>query len=391
MRSRITSIKLRKAKNSKGTITIKAIVKTHDAKAWAITPSGTSSGKHEAVFMPDKPDKLIRQANDKLIPRLIGLNVFDQEQVDLTMREADGTENFSRIGASITTAISTACLKAAAASAGKELYEYLGGKRMPFLVGKCIGGGAHAKKSTDFQEFLSIPLTRDVEKAVKVNKAMHRKVGRMLNSSKLDYEGGWVANITNEEALEVMSTAAEEVMRKEKTSIAIGIDIAASTLFNGEKYVYKDKELNEKEQKKYVENLVKEYDVYYVEDAFHEDDFKSFSWLTKKVKSSLIVGDDLFTTNKKRLEKGIKLKAGNSIIIKPNQVGTITDVFQTVKLAKSHDYTPVVSHRSGETKDAFIADLAVGLEAPLMKIGIIGKERTAKTSRLVKIKRRIMK
>jgi enolase len=340
--------------------------------------------------MPRKVDDLLKQAGKTLIPELLGMNVLEQGKIDRAILKIDGTSNYSKVGGSVSIAVSLACLKCAAELHKKEVYEYLGPaeKTMPALLGKCIGGGAHSRlPSTDFQEFLSIPLTDSAEQGMLVKRKMHAKVGKALGAKRLDYEGGWTANITAEKALEVMSQMACEVSEATKTEVGIGVDIAASRLWNGSEYVYKDKKLDPERQHNYVQGLIETYGIMYVEDPFHEEDFQSHAKLTKNARDAMICGDDLFATNKERLRMGIKLKACNAVIIKPNQAGTVTQAYETLVLAKNHSYIPVVSHRSGETKDAVLSHLAVGWSAPFMKIGIVGKERVAKTDELVRIEK----
>ena len=385
----IKQIKINKIKNSKKDETIEVTVKTDKATTKASAPSGTSSGKHETLAFNKNIDNSIKNA-EKLFIELISEKETKQRQIDQFLEK-----NMKKIGGSIAIATSIAVARAGAASRKQQLFEYLNnGEKYsnPIMLGKCIGGGAHAKKSTVIQEFLSIPLTPDMKKATKINEEVHKEVKKILKNfkgfnKKLDYEGGWVANITDENALGIMSTAIEKISKKTKINIALGIDIAASEFWNGKKYKYKKHEKTPKQHYDFINYLIKEYDIYFVEDAFHEEDFKSFAKLRKDNPNKLICGDDLFTTNVNRLKKGIKLKAANSIIIKPNQICTLTSTYKTVKMAQNHAYTPVISHRSGETKDTAIADLAVGWGIPYIKIGIKGKERLAKTNRVKKIQK----
>lgn len=377
----VEKIKLNKIKNSKGKPAIQATIFTKKGKAVASAPSGTSAGKYEAVYAPKPIDVLIKNAHKTVIPNLIGMDVLNQKSIDYALIDVDGTKNFSNIGGSVATAISMACLRSASIANRKQVYEQLNPKNImiPKMMGKCIGGGAHAEASTEIQEFLSIPITDSIKTGVKLNKQVHSLVGKKLKAKKLDLEGGWIANISNERAIETLSEAVCEVSKKTGENIAIGIDVAASEFYKKGKYNSRTK----KQQLKYMSELIQKYDIYYIEDAFNEEDFDSFKELKKMHKSALICGDDLFTTNAGRLKRG---KAScNSIIIKPNQVGTITQTQETVELAKKYAYVPVISHRSGETKDSMIADLAVGWNIPFIKIGIVGRERTAKTSRLIQI------
>ena len=385
----IKKIKINKIKNSKKEETVEITIFTNKGTSKASAPSGTSAGKHEVKAYNKNINNSIKQAN-KILQKLIGQKETNQKEIDSFLKE-----NMKKIGGSISIATSIATARAGAKASKKQLYEYVNkGEEYsyPIMIGKCIGGGVHAKNSTTIQEFLSIPLVKEMKKAVKINRMVHRKTGAILKNfkgfqKKLDYEGGWVANISDENALGIVSSAIEEVSKKTKADIALGIDVAASEFWNGKKYVYKKQERTPKEHYDFIKYLIKEYDLYYIEDPFQEDDFKNLSKLTKKFKNRMIVGDDTFTTNPRRLKKGIKLKAANSVLIKPNQIGTLTETYETVKLAKKHAYTPVISHRSGETKDSAIADLAVGWGIPFIKIGIIGKEREAKTNRIIKIEK----
>ena len=385
----IKKIKIKKIKNSKKEDTVEVTISAGKGLTKASAPSGTSAGKHEVKAYNKSINNSIKQAN-KILPKLVGEKETSQQEIDKFLKE-----NMKEIGGSISIATSIAIARAGAKTKNKQLYEYVNEKEKyshPIMVGKCIGGGVHAKNSTTIQEFLSIPLVKEMKKAVKINRMVHKKTGAILKNfkgfqKKLDYEGGWVANISDENALGIVSSAIEEISKKTKTNIALGIDVAASEFWNGKKYIYKKQQRTPKEHYNFIKYLIKEYDLYYIEDPFQEDDFKSLARLTKEFKNRMIVGDDTFTTNPKRLKKGIKLKAGNSILIKPNQIGTLTETYETVELAKKHAYTPVISHRSGETKDSAIADLAVGWGIPFIKIGIIGKEREAKTNRIIKIEK----
>lgn len=385
--AKITSITLKKVMNSKKEPTMQATVRTKKGRGVASAPQGTSAGKHEAVFMPMKAELLIKKADD-LLNELIGSDIYNQKGIDKTLQRIDRTKDFSNIGGSVALAVSAASLRCAADAKGVPLYRYLKPKeiKMPIPLGKCIGGGAHSKsKSTDIQEFLSIPITSSIDEAVSINNKMHLKVKKLLNATKLDYEGGWIKNISDQKALSVMAAAANELSKRTKTNIAIGVDVAGSNIWKGKRYVYKNGRKDSKQQLDYMYGLIQDYGLYYVEDPFHEEDFKYHAKLTRKARDSLICGDDIFTTNKERLKKGLKEKACNSIIIKPNQIGTITQTHETVVFAKKKKYVPVISHRSGETKDPLIAELAVGWNIPFIKIGIKGAERTAKTNELKRI------
>jgi enolase len=264
---------------------------------------------------------------------------------------------------------------------------------MPIPLGNVIGGGEHATEATDIQEFLAAPVgAPSVSDAVFANAAVHesvrdRLIERGVAAGKGD-EGAWAPQIDDETAFEVAQAAAESVAETVGFDIRLGLDIAASELWDpeAEVYVYGDRSRSPAEQRKYVASLVAEYQLAYVEDPLHEDDFEGFATLTERVgEQTLVCGDDLFVTNVERLERGIETAAANSILIKPNQIGTLSDTFDAIELARSHEYTPVVSHRSGETEDTTIAHLAVATAAPYIKTGTVGGERTAKLNELIRI------
>jgi enolase len=214
---------------------------------------------------------------------------------------------------------------------------------------------------------------------------MHSLIGQKLGTKKLDLEGGWIANISDENATITMTEAAEKISDETGVSVRIGVDVAANSLYKDGKYNYKSKQKDSGEQLDYILAMIDDYKLFYVEDAFNENDFDSFAELTSKAKNCLICGDDLFATNRARLERGLVKKACNSIIIKPNQVGTLSHTYDTIRLAKNSGYIPVVSHRSGETGDTTIASIAVAFSCPIIKIGIVGEEREAKLRELLKI------
>ncbi|MBC7114604.1 MAG: enolase [Archaeoglobi archaeon] len=392
----IEDVYLRKILDSRGNPTIEAEVITEDGvKGIAAAPSGASTGKYEAKVIP--VDEAIEKAEEKLISELIGICVFEQEYVDEVLREVDGTENFSQIGGNTAIAISMAVAKAAANSLQIPLYRYLGtpfSSSLPYPLGNVIGGGAHAEGATSIQEFLSIPVgASSVLDAVFANAAVHKKVKSILSSEGIfcgkGDEGAWAPQISDEKAFEIMKRATEEVSDELGFEIRFGVDVAASELWDGENYVYKDVRRSPEEQLSFIGEMIDRYQLYYVEDPFHEEDFESFAELTSSVKA-LICGDDLFVTNVERIRKGIELKAGNAVLIKPNQIGTLTDTFRAVSLAREHGYTCVISHRSGETTDNTIAHLAVALELPIIKTGVVGGERIAKLNELIRIEEELV-
>lgn len=381
--------------NSKQEETVEAVVEVFvNGKTGcgiASCPAGTSAGKHEAVHAPEPVETLIGKAQSAIIPKLKESEIMEQNKLDEKLHEVDSTENFSNIGGCVSLSISMAFAKAVAEANGVELYEYMskGSYTIPKHLGKCIGGGAHAKwQGPKMQEFLTVPLdAKSFEEALEVNKEIREIIGEKENVSKTDFEGGWVLGVSNEKAFDVLSNSVDEIGRK----VGLGVDIAASEFFKDGKYSIGEKSLDEGEYLEYVANLIETYHLYYVEDPFHEDGFVAHAELTEKLgKKCLICGDDLFVTNAARLSKGLDLKACNSIIIKPNQAGTLTDTYKAIKLAKENNYSIVPSHRSGETKDTTIVHLAVGFSAPLIKTAIAKSDEYAvKLSELIRIEKKI--
>jgi len=397
----IEEVKARQIFNSRGNPTIEVDVLTIDGFGRASAPSGASTGRAEAVPFPEGGVKeAIKKVEEVIAPEIIGLYADDQEEIDTILREIDGTENFQNIGGNTAYAVSFAVADAAADSYGLSLYQYLGGSMnssLPYPLGNVVGGGKHAfGKATDIQEFLTLPLgAESFSSAVEANALVHRKLKGIL--AKLDAtftggkgdEGAWAPNISNDEALEAISTACGEVTEELGFECRVGVDVAASSLWDPEKeaYVYERDgvERDSGEQIEYILSLIEKYNLVYVEDPLHEDDFEGFRELTSKSRGCLICGDDLFVTNVNRLQKGISIHAGNAIIIKMNQVGTLTDTWRATRLAQENGYVPVVSHRSGETEAYHIAHLAVALNAPIIKTGVVGGERIAKLNELIRI------
>jgi len=393
--SLIERIRLRRVLDSRGNGTVEADVMVQGGGfGRAAAPSGASTGEHEAVELP--PAEAIAAAREHALPRLEG-EVFaaDQRSVDRALHAADGTEDFSGIGANSAVAISMAAAKAAADLLSVPTYQHLGGafrgENFPVPLGNVIGGGEHAREATDIQEFLAAPVgAPSVEDAVFANAAVHAAVGDILGerdvpAAKGD-EGAWAPAIDDAAAFEIVAEATERVETDVGFRIGVGLDVAAAELYEDGAYRYGDRERDTAEQIEYVADLVSEYDLVYVEDPLDENDFDAFADLTDRVGSeTLICGDDLFVTNVERLQRGIEEGAGNAILVKPNQIGTLTDAFDAIELATESRYTPVVSHRSGETEDTTIAHLAVAVGAPFIKTGAVGGERTAKLNELIRI------
>ncbi len=391
----------RKVFNSRGQETIEVDVVTTDGFGRAGAPAGASRGKAEVVSYPEGGvDAAITKLEELIAPELIGMDAEEQNEIDALLHEIDKTENFRNVGGNTVFAISLATAEAAATSYDLPLFQYLSGylaNELPYPLGNVLGGGKHALgKTTDIQEYLVIPFKApSFAEAAKANIMVHQKIGVLLRKADKNftggrgYEGAWAPNIENEEALKIVVKACEEVSEEQGIECRTGLDVAASSFWNPKESVYvysmEEKKRDSGEQLEFMLHLIEEYNLAYVEDPFDEDDYESFAELTKKVKNCLICGDDLFVTNRERLTQGIKMGAGNSLIVKMNQVGTLTDAWETTRLAKRAGYVPVMSHRSGETTDTHIAHLAVGFFCPVIKTGVLHGERVAKINELIRI------
>jgi enolase len=393
----ITDIRLRRVLDSRGNATVEADVLTEGGGfGRGKAPSGASTGEYEAIELPAL--EAIANARDDALPRLIGeVNAGDQRAVDAALRAADGTDDFSGIGANSAVAISMAAAKAGASALGAPLYQHLGGafrgNEYPTPLGNIIGGGEHAADATNIQEFLAAPVgAPSVEEAVFANAAVHGEVhdilaDRGIPAGKGD-EGAWAPSVSDDEAFEIMDEAVETVADDFGFAISFGLDVAGAELYDDDEggYIYDDGVKSTEEQIDYIAGKVEEYDLVYVEDPLDENDYEAFADLTEQVgDQTLVCGDDLFVTNVERLQAGISSGAGNSILIKPNQIGTLTDAVDAIELATENGYESVVSHRSGETEDTTIAHLAVATNAPFIKTGAVGGERTAKLNELIRI------
>ncbi|QLG62497.1 phosphopyruvate hydratase [Halorarum salinum] len=395
----IASVSLRRVLDSRGNPTVEADVLTESGGfGRAAAPSGASTGEYEAIELP--PGEAIAAARQHAVPRLVdSVHAGNQRDVDAALHGADGTDDFSEIGANSAVAVSMAAAKAGADVLGAPLFQHLGGtfrdadRSFPVPLGNVVGGGEHAKEATHIQEFLAAPVgAPSVSEAAFANAAVHEAVGDLLDergvpAGKGD-EGAWAPGIDDAEAFELVEEATDRVADEVGFEVRFGLDVAASELWDADAGVYRygDRERTPDEQIDYVADLVDEYDLAYVEDPLEEDDFDGFAELTERVGDrTLICGDDLFVTNVERLERGIDVGAGNSILIKPNQIGTLSDAFDAVELAQRNGLDAVVSHRSGETEDTTIAHLAVATDVPFIKTGAVGGERTAKLNELIRI------
>jgi len=402
----IEDIKARKILDSRGNPTIEVDVELIDlnssktSSGRAAAPSGASRGVHEVVAFPNQDVDASVKGLGKAFSELEGFHLSSFTDIDEKMRELDGTDNLRNIGGNAVVALSMATAKALADMEGLPLFENLKEEayQLPYPLGNVLGGGEHAGSTApDIQEFLSLPVgAESFEEAVFGNAMVHKRVGEMaeekdefFTGGKSD-EGAWAPNLSDEEALEIVSKACDEVSEELGFEIRAGLDVAASELYDSEKgkYIYdrEGKELDTGDQIDLILDYIDEYDLIYVEDPIQEEDYDAFSQITEEAGDDcLICGDDLFVTNVSRIEQGMEVDASNSVLIKPNQIGTLNATKKAVDMTKENDCVPVISHRSGETTDETIAHLAVGWECPIIKTGAVGGERIAKLNELIRI------
>jgi enolase len=392
----IEVIELRIILDSRGNPTVEADIHTTSGFGRSAAPSGASTGSFEAKVRP--PEEAVDNAIANLIPALIGMDACDQEGFDEQLRDIDGTADFSAIGANVAVALSLANAKAAASALQLPLFRYLGGafcKEMPLPLGNVIGGGAHAANATEIQEFLVVPGgAADTGEAVFANAAVHRHVKDLLKKHKKSCgkgdEGAWAPQIDDALAFELIAEATGLVADEMDVKVDMGLDIAASQMWDGNAYKYRKTVRSTEDQIAYVAELVDKYNLVYVEDPLFEDDFDAFAELNSQIGNRcLVCGDDLFVTQVDRIQQGIEKDAANCVLIKPNQVGTLTDTFDAVRLAHTNGLDTVMSHRSGETTDTTIAHLATAFSCVFLKCGVVGGERIAKLNELIRIEEQL--
>ena len=402
---KITNIKARQVFDSRGIPTIESEVYSDDgSKGSAIVPSGASTGTHEAFELRDIENKkylgksvlsAMEKVNGEISKALIGLDVADQKKIDKILIDLDGTEQKKRLGANAILSVSLASNKAAAVSKKIPLYKNLGNqKTLPVPLMNIINGGAHANNSLRIQEFMIRPdKARSFKEAVNICFLVIQKLKSQLNNNNLSTtvgdEGGFAPSLSNnEEAIEFILQAIDKAGFTAGTDISVCLDVAANELYKDKKYaVNSSKFISSNKTIEYYLDLIKKYPIKSIEDPFFEDDWDSWTNFTKLInKDCQVVGDDLFVTNKARLLKGINAKAGNSILIKPNQIGTLTETLDVIKLAQQYNYKTIISHRSGDSEDTFIADLAVATNSSQINTGSLSRsERVAKYNRLLRI------
>ena len=408
--AQITNIQAREVLDSRGNPTIEVDVITEDVIIGrSIVPSGASTGVHEAVELRDGDKgrylgrgvlKAVENVNKILNEEMIGMFVTDQVEIDAKMIELDGSENKGNLGANAILGVSMACAKAAAQLTGQPLYRYVGGvnaNTLPIPMMNILNGGKHADNKMDIQEFMIMPVgaTRFSD-ALRIGAEVFHNLKSVLeskgHSTNVGDEGGFAPNLgSNEEAIEVVIEAIGKAGFKPGEDVVIALDPAASEFYSAEKKVYKfestNKVMSSGEMVAYWKKWVNDYPIVSIEDGLAEDDWEGWKEMVKEIGDKIqIVGDDLFVTNVKRLKRGIKEKAANSILIKVNQIGTLTETINAVQLAIQNGMTAVISHRSGETEDTFIADLAVALNTGLIKTGSASRsDRIAKYNQLLRI------
>ncbi len=406
--SKIKNVYAREVLDSRGNPTVEVEVTLEDGSfGRAIVPSGASTGEREALELRDKDErflgkgvlKAVSNVNDIIREKVIGLESSDQELVDNIMIELDGTKNKGKLGANAILGVSLANLKASANSARKPLYKYVGnGKTLPRPMMNIINGGAHADNNLDFQEYMIIPERDTIKERIRVGAEVFHNLKKVLKekgyNTNVGDEGGFAPDLkSNEEGFKVIIEAIEKAGYKPGVDVFLGIDVAASEFYDNGYYLVDNKRMTTEELINFYEDLVSKYPIISIEDPVDENDWDGFKLITSRLGDKIqLVGDDLFVTNIECLKKGIDMKAGNAILLKLNQIGTYTETLKTINLAKENGYKTVISHRSGETEDTTIADLAVGLDLGQIKTGSMSRtDRICKYNQLIRIEEELTK
>ena len=405
--SKIRNIHAREIIDSRGNPTVEVDVTLESGiTATASVPSGASTGVHEALELRDNDTKryngkgvlqAVENVNEKIFPKLKGMDALNQKLIDQTMIELDGTESKTNLGANAMLGVSLAVLKAGAKFKKEELYAYLGDKKiLPRCMMNILNGGAHAENKLEFQEFMIIPSKEEYLDNLRMGAEVFHSLQKILKEKGLSCgvgdEGGFAPSIDNtKEALDLIQEAIEKAGYKLGSDIFIGLDVAASEFYKDGYYNLEGQKMTSDEMIDYYEDLISKYPIISIEDGLDQDDYIGWQKLTKRLGDKLqLVGDDLFVTNKKLLQKGIELKMANAILLKLNQIGTVTETLETIKLAQENGYKTIISHRSGETEDNYIADFAVGLGLGQIKTGSMSRsERISKYNRLIRINEQI--
>ncbi len=405
----IENIHAREILDSRGNPTVEVDVFTEIGFGRASVPSGASTGTNEALELRDKDKRYlgkgvmiaVNNVNKEIKKTLVGVDVRDQHEIDRLMLELDGTPNKSRLGANAILGVSLAVAHAAADALGLSLYRYLGGTNaftLPVPTMNVINGGKHAGNELAIQEFMLQPTgAKTYSEALRMGAEIYHTLGGILSKKygisalNVGYEGGYAPPLkSTKDALDSLVSAIEETGYEKK--ITIGLDAAASEFHKNGKYKIDGKAMTNDELMDYYADLVKTYPILSIEDPFHEEAFDDFAALTKKLKNTIIVGDDLFVTNVKRLEQGIKMNAANALLLKVNQIGTLSEAFDAARLAQKNRFKVIVSHRSAETEDTTIADISVAIGAEFIKTGAPARsERNAKYNQLLRIEEELGK
>lgn len=407
----IASIHARQILDSRGNPTVEVdVLTTNGVLGRAAVPSGASTGAHEAVEMRDEDKgrymgkgvtKAVQNVNETISEELVGMSVYEQNLIDHSMLQLDGTENKSKLGANAILGVSLAVAKAAAIEAGQSLFRYIGGvnaNTLPLPMMNILNGGSHADNAIDFQEFMIMPVGADTfSESLRMGTEVFHHLKKVLKdaglSTNVGDEGGFAPNIrSNEEAIEVVLKAIEKAGYKPGDDVFIALDAASTEFYDEKTGLYRfhkssGKELSSEEMAEYWKTWVDKYPILSIEDGMAEDDWNGWKKHTELVGNKVqLVGDDLFVTNVKRLQRGIDESIANSILIKVNQIGTLTETINAVNLAHRNSYKSVMSHRSGETEDNTIADLAVALNTGQIKTGSASRsDRMAKYNQLIRI------
>ena len=406
--SKIKDLKGREVLDSRGNPTVEVEVLLEDGSLGrALVPSGASTGTREALELRDHDErfmgrgvlKAVNNVNTIIREKLIGLESSNQELIDNTMIELDGTKNKSHLGANAILGVSLANLKASAISAKLPLYKYVGsGTELPVPMMNIINGGAHADNNLDFQEYMIIPQRDTIKERIRIGAEVFHNLKKVLKekgyNTNVGDEGGFAPDLkSNEEGFKVIIEAIKSSGYIPGKDVKLAIDVAASEFYENGTYHIDGKQLTTKELIKFYEELVNKYPIISIEDPVDENDWEGFTTITKALGDKIqLVGDDLFVTNIECLEKGINLQAGNAILLKLNQIGTYTETLKTINLAKSNGYKTIISHRSGETEDTTIADLAVGLNLGQIKTGSMSRtDRICKYNQLIRIEEELTK
>jgi enolase len=408
----IIDIKAREILDSRGNPTVEVdVFLACGAIGRAAVPSGASTGKHEALELRDKRSKrfagkgvttAIKNVMNKIAPAVRGMDAADQMTLDRFMIEQDGTSNKSKLGANAILGVSMAATRAAALAFGLPLYKYLGGinaRCLPLPMMNIINGGAHAANNLDIQEFMIVPVgAQSIKQAVQMGAEIFHCLKKILKSKELNTsvgdEGGFAPDLeSNEEALKLIIKAIESAGYKPGNDIGLALDCAASEFYKRGKYILQseNKKMNAENLIDYYEGLIDKYPILSIEDGLAEQDWEGWWLMTDRLEGSIqIVGDDIFVTNPKIFGKGIEEGIANAILIKLNQIGTVTETLDTIEMAKHAGYTTIISHRSGETEDTFIADLVVGVNSGQIKTGSMSRsDRVAKYNQLIRIEEEI--